>query len=225
VLYTEHYDEVHHALKKVIIHDERDRNRPLTIFAANGNIGCTPNQQDVCLVLQDGSIHTEGKSGNYQLINFGEYVMTIGGAAKGEGITRNEFDMSIGELLRNIGNPAVPAANRLKMRIELQNRFAIPFAAMVFAVVAVPLGMQNRRSGKSAGFSVSIAVLLAYYVMLSLLRTLAERGNIPPALAVWLPNIIFLAGGWYLLRLVSLERSFRLPTFGSLLRTRKSPRS
>jgi lipopolysaccharide export system permease protein len=104
------------------------------------------------------------------------------------------------------------------MRIELQNRFAIPFAALVFAVVAVPLGMQNRRSGKSAGFSTSIAVLLAYYVLLSLLRTLAERGNIPPALAVWLPNIIFLTTGWLLLRMASLERSLRIPAPGDLLR-------
>lgn len=218
VLYTEHYDEEHHALKKVIIHDERDRNRPLTIFAAEGIIGCAPNQKDICLVLRNGSVHTAGRGGNYQLINFGEYVMTLGGAAQSAGITLNELDMGIGQLRRTIADPATTAMNRLKMRIELQNRFAIPFAALVFAVVAVPLGMQNRRSGKSAGFSTSIAVLLAYYVLLSLLRTLAERGNLPPALAVWLPNIIFLSLGWLLLRMASLEQSLRFPTPGTLLR-------
>jgi lipopolysaccharide export system permease protein len=38
------------------------------------------------------------------------------------------------------------------------------------------------------------------------LRTLADKGTLPPALALWLPNLIFLGLGWYLLRRASLER-------------------
>ena len=118
--------------------------------------------------------------------------------------------MAVAELRQQINSPAVTKPVRLKMLSELHSRFAFPFASLVFAVVAVPLGMQNRRSGKSAGFSTSIGVLLAYYVVQSLLRTLAEKGSLPPALAMWLPNIIFLGLGWYLLSMASQERSIRL---------------
>ncbi|MBI2353508.1 MAG: LPS export ABC transporter permease LptF [Deltaproteobacteria bacterium] len=222
VLYTEHYDEEHNSIKGVIIHDERDKRRPLTIFAADGLIGCAPNLRDICLVLHNGSVHAAGKGGDYRLVNFGEYVMTVGGTDKGAAIGRNELDMGIGELLHHIGSPATAAATRFKMRAELHGRFAFPFASLVFAVVAVPLGMQNRRSGKSGGFSISIAVLLAYYMLLSLMRTLAEKGSIPPALAMWLPNMIFLALGWFMLRMSSLELGFRIPALGTLLRTRRS---
>jgi lipopolysaccharide export system permease protein len=82
----------------------------------------------------------------------------------------------------------------------------------VFAFIAVPLGIQNRRSGKSAGFSVSIGILLAYYLMLSFVRTLAEKGSIPPVIALWLPNMIFMGIGLYLLRLSSLERRIPFPS-------------
>lgn len=209
ILYTDHFDEQKQTLKGVIIQDSRDPARPMTIFAAAGKVSCTPNQQDICLVLNNGSIHTAGKDDEYRLVNFGDYVLTVAGPGKEGGIGRNELDMGIDELRQQINDPATPKATRLKMTAELQSRFAFPFASVVFAVVAVPLGIQNRRSGKSAGFSVSIGILLAYYVLLSLLRTLAERGALPAGLALWLPNMIFLAVGWYCLRMASLERSIQ----------------
>jgi lipopolysaccharide export system permease protein len=107
------------------------------------------------------------------------------------------------------------------MQAEIHSRFVFPFAALVFAVIAVPLGIQNRRSGKSAGFSISIAILLAYYVLLSLLRTVAERRGLPPALALWFPNFVFLSLGWILLRMTSLEQSFQLPSLGTLFGSRR----
>ena len=206
VLYTEHYDEEHHILKGVVIHDGRDPKRPLTIFAASGTVGSTPNQQDICLVLHNGSIHAAARKEGYRMASFGEYVMTMATPGKNGTIGRNEQDMGIAELRRQIDDPALAQGQRLKMLTELHSRYAFPFAALVFAVVAMPLGIQNRRSGKSAGFSTSIAILLAYYVLLSLLRTLAEKGILPPGLAMWLPNMIFLTVGWALLRMASLER-------------------
>ncbi|MBC8018267.1 MAG: LPS export ABC transporter permease LptF [Verrucomicrobia bacterium] len=226
VMYTEHYDEERHALKGIVIHDGRDRNRPLTIFAADGVIGGTAAQNDIRLALNNGSIHVVGKPGEYRLIHFGEYIMTIGGSGQGSGLGRNELDMTVAELRQQIDNVATPKAVRLKTQSELHSRFAFPFASLVFAVVAVPLGMQNRRSGKSAGFATSIGILLAYYVVQSLLRTLAEKGNLPPALALWLPNMIFLGLGWYLLRLASLERGILSPgVLNVFQRKRKATRT
>lgn len=221
VLYTERYDEARHALSGVIIHDERDSARPMTIFASDGVLGSGANPRDLRLVLNNGSIHSVGKEHEYRMVNFGEYIMTIAPPGTGNGIGRSEQDLGITELRQQIDNPATPRQNRLKMASELHSRFALPFASLVFAVLAVPLGIQNRRSGKSAGFSISIATLLVYYILMSLLRTLAEKGSIPPVLALWLPNMIFLALGWALLRTASLERGFVVPSPGTLLLLRR----
>jgi lipopolysaccharide export system permease protein len=210
VMYTEHYDEEHHTLKGVVIHDGRDPSRPLTIFAADGVIGGGANRNDIRLLLNNGTIHAVGTAEEYRLVHFGEYTMTIGGSGQGGGLARNELDMTVAELRQRIASRATTGPVRLKMQAELHSRFAFPFASLVFAVVAVPLGMQNRRSGKSAGFSTSIGILLAYYVVQSLLRTLAEKGSLPPALALWMPNMIFLGLGWYLLGMASQERSIQV---------------
>jgi lipopolysaccharide export system permease protein len=221
VMYTEHYDEERHTLKGVLIHDGRDPARPLTIFAADGVVGGGPNHNDIRMALRNGSIHSTGTGPEYRLVHFGEYTMTIAGSGQAVSLGRNELDMSVAELRQKLSAPEATPASRLKMQSELHSRFAFPFAALVFAVLAVPLGMQNRRSGKSAGFSTSIGILLAYYVLQSLLRTLAEKGSLPPALALWLPNMIFLGLGWYLLRMASLERG-ALPDFLTGLFTRKA---
>lgn len=95
------------------------------------------------------------------------------------------------------------------MLTELHSRFAFPCAVFVFALLALPLGLQNRRSGKTSGFTVSILILLLYYVLLTFLRTLAEKGAIPPFAAAWLPNLLFGGIGFALLRLAAAERNLR----------------
>ena len=204
VLYTEHYDEENHRIKGVLIHDGRDQKRPLTIFAANGTVGSTPNEQGICLALNGGSIHSAEKN-QYRMVNFEQYVMTLVNPGNSEVAGSNEQDMTVSELRRRISDPSLQQAQNLKMRVELHARYAFPFAAVVFAVVGMPLGMQNRRSGKSAAFSASIGILLAYYVLLSLFRTFAEKGALPPGPALWLPNMIFLAAGLLLIRMATLE--------------------
>ena len=216
VLYTDQYDDRLQTLKGVLIHDGRDPDRPMTIFAKQGVVTGGSGRQALQLSLSDGSIHAAGKGVEYRLVHFGEYIMSVGGEGGVAGISLNEFDMGVAELQNKIANPATAPRMRLKMLSELHSRFAFPFASLVFAFIAIPLGIQNRRSGKSAGFSVSIGILLAYYLMLAFVRALAEKGSIPPFIALWLPNVIFMGIGWYLLRLSSLERSIPFPSLADI---------
>lgn len=211
VMYTDQYDEESHSLKGVIIHDGRNSERPMTIFARDGIISGAAGNQALLLSLRNGSIHISDSDGLYRLVQFGEYNMTVGEKGSTSEIFRNELDMSISELQRRIDNPATSTAIRLKNIAELQSRFTFPFASLVFAVLAVPLGIQNRRAGKSAGFTVSMAIILAYYVLMSVARNIAEKGAFPPVFALWTPNFLFLMSGLYLLRMASLEKN--IPVF------------
>ncbi len=210
IMYTDQYDEQSHSLKGVVIHDGRNSDHPMTIFARDGVITSAAGSQALLLTLHDGSIHMAVSGGLYRLVHFGEYSMTVGEQRGGSVISRNEPDMWISELQHQINDPATLTNNRLKMQAELHSRFTFPFASLVFAILAVPLGIQNRRSGKSGGFTVSITIILAYYIMMSVVRTLAERGTVPPVVALWIPNMVFFAMGWYFLRTASLEKSVPL---------------
>ncbi len=206
VMYTDQYDEQSHTLKGVVIHDGRSPDQPMTIFARDGVVSSEPGSQSLLLSLHNGSIHMAGTGGLYRLVQFGEYAMSIGEKGSSSGITRNEPDMWLNELQSMIDDPGTTNKNRLKNLAEFHSRFTFPFASLVFAFVAVPLGIQNRRAGKSGGFTISIALILFYYVLMSVVRTLAEKGVAPPAVVLWIPNLTFLGMGWFFLRMASLEK-------------------
>lgn len=207
VLYVDQYDEAKHTMQRVMIQDSRNPERPLTIFAKSGLISSDDTQGVLRILLKNGSIHTMQKS-DYRLVSFGEYLLTTE-LGHNTPLVRTEIDMGIAELQRSIASPNLPSQTRLKMATELQSRFAFPAATFVFAILALPLGLSNRRSGKGSGFTLSIFILMLYYVLQSFLRTLAEKGGIQPSLAVWLPNMLFLAVGLLLLRLASQELTIR----------------
>ena len=115
-------------------------------------------------------------------------------------------------------------------RVEIHKKFAIPAACLVFGLFAVPLGFNNRRGGKSSGFALSIAVIMAYYVLLSNGEDWARVGRMPAWVAMWLPNLVFTALGTFLLMrrnqdksllLTRLDRWFRLVASGHLVEVKR----
>ena len=84
-------------------------------------------------------------------------------------------------------------------RVEIHKKFSIPFACIAFGVLGLPLGITNRRGGKSSGFSLSIAIILFYYIVINNGEHLAVTGKVPAWLGMWGANIILLAIGFYLL--------------------------
>lgn len=82
--------------------------------------------------------------------------------------------------------------------VEIHKKFSIPFACIVFGILGLPLGITNRRGGKSSGFSLSIAIILVYYLMINNGEHLAIGGNISPFVGMWAPNIAFLVLGIWL---------------------------
>lgn len=208
VMYVDQYDEQQHQMKRVMIQDERDPQRPMTIFARDGVISSDEAAGTMRILLRNGSIHTQDARGGYRLISFGDYLL-VTELGKTSPLVRTELDLSATELLQVARAQQTSSQARNKALTELHSRFAFPAAALVFAILALPLGISNRRSGKGAGFTASILILLVYYVLLSFLRTFAEKGSFPPVLAIWLPNLLFLVIGVVLFRLAVQERSVR----------------
>src|SRR5207244_4566537 len=69
-------------------------------------------------------------------------------------------------------------------KVQIHKIFSIPFACLVFGVLGLPLGVTNRRGGKSSGFSLSIGIILVYYVMINNGEHLAVTGKLSPIFAI-----------------------------------------
>ncbi len=87
----------------------------------------------------------------------------------------------------------------LESRVELHRRFAFPFACLVFALVAVPIGAQPRRGGRAAGSLIAIVMIAGYYLLFVTGAGLAREGAVRPALGIWIANLVLGAVGAALL--------------------------
>lgn len=205
VIYVDQYDEASRVMRKVMIHDSRDERRPLTIFADHGVIiPASDKQPDTRILLEQGSIHASRTDG-YQVVAFSQYTLTMQDA-RSSSPTLSDSERTVSELLSILQQPGLEPFKRYKAATELHSRFAFPSAVIIFSLVAIPLGITRHRSGKSAGFTISIVVLLGYYLLLSFCKSIAERGVLPAGLAVWTPNLLFLACAFLLIWVRVAER-------------------
>ncbi|HTG81131.1 MAG TPA: LPS export ABC transporter permease LptF [Geobacteraceae bacterium] len=210
VIYIDRYDKEMSSMSGILIEDERNPKEPSTIFAEQGVIEREPGTKTLRLSLKNGGIHRSLDSSGYRLLEFKDYELTINLAQTAKEATKNELDMTFAELNETLRTHTADDKERRDTLIEFHRRFSLPFACLVFALVGVPLGIQNQRSGKAAGFSVSIGVILAYYVVFSAGKTLGQKGLVPPAIAIWAPDVVFLLFGAYLFRKTALEQRILL---------------
>ena len=209
VIYTDNYDQQGHNMTGILIQDERDPLAPSTIFARSGVIVTDPATKIIRLRLDNGSIHRAQGNSGYRLVEFKNYDLSININQNARTANINELDMSLDELRSNLASGRFDAKIRRDMELEYHRRFALPFACIVFALVGMPLGIQNQRSGKAAGFSLSIGLLLIYYIVLSAGKALGEKELLTPFLAAWAPNLLFISLGLYLFKKTAAEE--RIP--------------
>lgn len=75
--------------------------------------------------------------------------------------------------------------------VEIHKKFALSFACLVFVLFGPPIALRFPRGGVGVTIGVSILVFGLYYACLVAGETLADKGKLPPYIAMWLANIIF----------------------------------
>lgn len=118
-------------------------------------------------------------------------------------------------------DPTTTPQARASARVQRHKFFSIPVACLVFGLLALPLAFNNRRGGKSSGFAFSIGIVVVYWVLLSQGEKAAIAGEVSPATAMWLPNLLM--GGVGLLMLVAKNRDRSLLPAGLRARLRIAP--
>lgn len=79
--------------------------------------------------------------------------------------------------------------------VTLWNKIALPLASLVFALVAAPLALRPQRTSKMTGWILSLPIILVYYLLYTIMSSMARGGACPPLLAAFLPDIVGLMVG------------------------------
>jgi lipopolysaccharide export system permease protein len=82
--------------------------------------------------------------------------------------------------------------------LEYHRRFAFPFAALILTLIGVSLSSQKKRGGIGINLAVGILLSFSYILFTTISSTFAINGNMPPILAMWLPNLLYLPIGIFL---------------------------
>ena len=217
-------------MQQVIVEDSSagDGGR-ITILAPTGRITTDNSKGELVFNLRDGRIYKLAQ-GNVSVLNFSEYNIRIDLEKIFRNVPLGEVkpkEMSWEALLEARGALDASPDNRddRKILVEIQKRLSFPVASLVLSLFAVPLAAGFQDAKRQLGLMLALASFLLYYSIYSFGITMAESGRIPPALAIWSPNLIFLilgAGGLVLAsREGSLEAFSRLQRFFSQRRKKK----
>jgi lipopolysaccharide export system permease protein len=153
------------------------------------------------------------------VLDFNDYTvrLDLGQIFKGVSLGKvKPKELSWSEL-RSIG-PDHPEARRdsnflRKVHVELQKRWVLPMACLVLGLFAMPLACAFQGLDKQFGILLALGMFLIYYTMLSVGLSTGESGTVPPAVGLWMPNLIFLAVGLFWLDRAERERSLNIMSF------------
>ncbi len=92
--------------------------------------------------------------------------------------------------------------------VEIQKKYAIPFACLVFVLLGCPLGVLTKGGNFGLSAAFSLGFYIVYWACLIGGEKLADRGAVSPALGMWLGNIIIAFAGIILTLRVNFESVF-----------------
>ncbi|MGJ3247587.1 MAG: LptF/LptG family permease [Elainellaceae cyanobacterium] len=86
-----------------------------------------------------------------------------------------------------------------RLLITIHEKYALPFACVVFGIVGSALGCRLRRTGRATSFAISIVIIFSYYLLYSICSALAHSDVLTPIVSAWLPNLFGFGMGALLL--------------------------
>lgn len=217
---------------------------PRVISAERGRLSFYPERKRAVLELFDGTLHSSSPSDpeKYGVTTFerDEEEINIESLLTSVSKKKRAREKDIGELLSDIKtinqdlallyrdkdlSPEDAAAYMRRLKdsvsygVEIHKKFALPFICLIFGFLGLPLGASTRKGGRTSGFTISIGIILLYYVLITAGEQMAMDGKISPWMGMWGPNILLFLAALVLFLKAAKESS--LISFPRFLRRNK----
>ena len=114
---------------------------------------------------------------------------------------KQSSEMNYEELRRYINDLQQSGFDVVRLRVQLQKKFAFPIITFVMAVLAIPFALSTGKRGTVAGIATAIGIAMIYFISAGLFEAMGNANQLPPVLAAWSPDLLFaLAGGYMILK-------------------------
>ncbi len=193
MFYVNKIDVKNKVLYDVFINDYRDDKNQSIIIAPEGKRYSDKSNTSFILRLYNGvinNVNLNDKSVN--TINFDTYDVDIpfkkedpGSSVKKKSIKKSTI-AELKEYIKTVDN----VKSKRNAMMTLHKRFSLPVACFALGLLAMPLGLKSAFSKRSSGLGIGLACFLFYYFLLGTGLSCGKNGLLPPALAMWLPDIV-----------------------------------
>jgi lipopolysaccharide export system permease protein len=79
----------------------------------------------------------------------------------------------------------------IKFKVKKYERIAFPFATIILTLIGVSVSSRKVRGGIGFHLGLGLALTFLYILFMQIFTVFATFGDLPPLIAVWIPNLIF----------------------------------
>ncbi len=193
VLFPAHKTKVPGVFDGFLLYDHRPGHVRHALVANKARIVADDNSDRIDLYLSNGQVHARDKNrGLYSVLDFQHAVVGIDIQKVVANRTRflHPYEaMSFERLAQVVSEVGKnPEENRLRASNVLYRRFAFPASCLVFALLAIGIGLSGKLRTSKGSLIVTGAVIVAYYLLVRLMDVIVYSRAMSPAIASWIPN-------------------------------------
>ena len=105
------------------------------------------------------------------------------------------------ELLRYISKQQERGStNVVQYEVEYHKRIATSFASFILTIIGASLSARKRKGGMGLSLGIGLALSFTYILLQTVSATFAIQADMPPMLAAWLPNLLFIVIAYFCYR-------------------------
>src|SRR5262245_152459 len=186
--------------RDVFVADSTRQDETSVYLAESGRMIVDREQRVVELLLETGTRHTTflKEPEKYEGSSFDRLVLRMDAdlvLPRARTLLKGDNEMTIAELRAAIAKAPSRGPAEYGQLFTIQQKFAIPGACLVLALIGLGLGLTNRKDGKLAGVVLGFGVIMIYYFLLWTSPALAVGGRGSPTFAPWIANVVLGGAG------------------------------
>lgn len=190
----------------VWVSDMRGQVIPAITMAKSGKMFTELAKMQVTIILENGSLH-RSNSNQSQILTFDKYRLNIPLQPPNDDpdkISRGAMTMT--QLLKMAQETGTDTPSGKEYLIHFHKRLVLPVGCLLLCLIGLSLGLQAGPGKPAIGVPLGLGYYILYYVLFTLGKRATEATDLPVAITMWIPNLVFLLVTIYLIRQTANER-------------------
>ena len=154
--------------------------------------------------FEQGIVQNRADNGEYQSKRFDSEAFVVAETPDDfKHTVRKPEELSFIELRAYAKKLRMEGYDATRFETDMQGKIAFPFVCVVMTLAGIPIAFRTeRKGGIAAGVGMGVLVAFLYFTLYSVSVTSGQSGALPPVVAGWLANGVFLTSGVILMATV-----------------------